>query len=170
MSLARALEQRKEALCGAQATQPELDWLRTKYPISFPEWLAGCLVGYPVIGVRFSAENGVDLTGRGIELRWMSPSGMIAEAIDAYPGIAIVPMGYVPIGDCMFGSGDPYFLKLNDTEDPPLVRVFHDMIDGQGQVRDGWYEVVCNHVSDLVGGSHIVMPQTHKRLIKGETG
>lgn len=34
--------------------------------------------------------------------------------------------GYVPVGSCATGSGDPYFIKIHDTPPGPLYRIYHD--------------------------------------------
>ena len=51
---------------------------------------------------------------------------MREEARELYPGIEAVKNGYLPIGTCMVGSGDPYFLKVADGKNPPVVRIPHD--------------------------------------------
>jgi hypothetical protein len=103
------------------------------------------------------------LCGHGLELRWMSVDGILDEALNAYPGIAVVGMGYVPIGDCMLGSGDPYFLRLDGTEDPPLVRILHDMIDADGHALPEFHQDVLSHVSELVTRGRILRPAPPRR-------
>jgi hypothetical protein len=41
-----------------------------------------------------------------------------------------VKNGYLPIGTCLIGSGDPYFLKVADGKNPPVVRIPHDSPEG----------------------------------------
>ena len=91
--------------------------------LSLPAGLLEVLSNIPVLGVSFSVPPEADASGLGVEMRWMGPDEMLSEAVDAYPGIVAVRAGYVPVGDCLEGSGDPYFYRGSDGA---IVRVPHD--------------------------------------------
>ena len=52
--------------------------------------------------------------------------GILSESLEFYPGLAILPVGYVNFGGGD-GSGDPYFICVHEGEDPPLYEVYHDV-------------------------------------------
>jgi hypothetical protein len=73
-----------------------------------------------------------DLSGLGIELEFLDEAGTRQEAQELYPGITVCRDGFVPVGGCAFGSGDPYFTNLRDGENGPLYRVYHDEVGEHG--------------------------------------
>jgi len=77
----------------------------------------------PVVGATFELDASEDASEMGAAFQWMDASQMMAEATEVYPGVAVVKHGYLPVGMCLEGSGDPYFVRLQDCA---LVRVLHD--------------------------------------------
>jgi hypothetical protein len=78
-------------------------------------------------GICFSLDASHDVSGFGAELLWLTPAQIVSEATKCEPGLSVAPLGYIPIGGCAEGSGDPYFLDLRTgSQDPPLVRIPHD--------------------------------------------
>jgi hypothetical protein len=75
---------------------------------ALPAPLVDFLRATPVIGAELLDED-ADESGLGVEMRGMSADEILDEATEAYPGIAAVRVGYVPIGSCPTGSGDPGF-------------------------------------------------------------
>jgi hypothetical protein len=92
-----------------------------------PAWFLSMLRTYRLAGTCLTLEDEADESGLGVELIWLTPPQVISEATECQPGLSVVPQGYIPIGACAVGSGDPYFLDMRGGEtDPPLVRVPHD--------------------------------------------
>jgi hypothetical protein len=77
-----------------------------------------------------------DKSGLGAVIMWMSEESSAEEKEKFYPGIAVAPLGYIPVGECQCGSGDPYF--INDRQRPfgPLYRVYHDSTGESGVGKD----------------------------------
>jgi hypothetical protein len=80
---------------------------------------------YKIIGQEFDLSAGEDASGMGINMQWMTPNDMVEEAFNFYPGIIAVKHQFFPIGMCMSGSGDPYFLR-KDLNSYKIYRVLHD--------------------------------------------
>lgn len=95
--------------------------------LKVPSSLAALLTSQPLIGLTFRLTTDADESELGAEFRWMTADQMIDEATAAYPGIVAVTRGLLPVGICLEGSGDPYFVRL---EDGALVRVPHDAVRG----------------------------------------
>lgn len=80
---------------------------------------------FRIIGTRFSLTAQQDHSGQGVKMIWLSPEQQVDEALNFYPGIVVLKEGFLPIGACLRGSGDPYFLKLHMNEFR-IFRVLHD--------------------------------------------
>ena len=72
------------------------------------------LMLYGVIGHIFSIDESNDSSGFGVEMEWLQVDDIIEEGYEFYPGILAVKKGFLPIGKCLEGSGDPYFLKKEE--------------------------------------------------------
>jgi hypothetical protein len=53
-------------------------------------------------------------SGLGAELAFRSAEQSIDEAKNFWPGIGVAMDGYVPVGSCLCGSGDYYYIKTGD--------------------------------------------------------
>jgi hypothetical protein len=83
---------------------------------------------------------------------------MIREAKDSYPGIAALPLGYVPIGNCGRGSGDPYFYRASDGA---IVRIPHDATSfdhADASLDESAVELVARSVEALVAAASLDDP------------
>lgn len=130
MRLVSELERIKTELYGSEASEKEINYLVEKLPISFlPAWFLKLLQHYPLAGVSFSLDDSDDESELGVELKWFHIDQIVEEALNVYPGKVILSLGYIPIATCLSGSGDPYFLNMKNsyTEDPPIVRIPHDL-------------------------------------------
>jgi hypothetical protein len=92
--------------------------------------------------MRFALRAEEDLSGLGAALLWMAPADIVGESLEFYPGIAAAPLGYVAVGTCLLGSGDPYFVEVSDGECSPLVRIPHDGLEPDLSLSESVIEVV----------------------------
>ena len=103
----------REKLTGYKASHEELQALRRVIPTNLvPNWLIALFLDYPLSRSSFSLTPEEDESGLGVEMQWMTPQQIVDEATSAYPGIAAVELGYVPVGTCLEGSGDPFFFAI----------------------------------------------------------
>lgn len=103
---------------------------------------------YAIVGMRFRLSPDQDLSTLGVELKWMNPEEIIEESAEFYPGIAAFRCGYIPVGSCVEGSGDPYFVKM-ELEDSPLVRIPHDRLREDLSLPESVIELVRPHLSSF---------------------
>lgn len=94
-----------------------------------------------------------DESGEGADLRIFTEEESIDEATNFWPGIAVVPDGYVPVAGCLIGSGDPYFIKASEGPNGCLYRVCHDAVSESGYKAEEAivvvlrnYELLLKHV------------------------
>ena len=115
-------------LAGAVATEDDVRLLTSRLGSRLmPDWLLSLLKTYPLAGEYFELPSDADGSGLGVALIWLTPSQIVSEATESQPGISVARLGFIPVGACAEGAGDPYFLDLRGgTVDPPLVRIPHD--------------------------------------------
>lgn len=145
MTLSEVLVHRRPP--GRRITSSEAHYLVDRFGSLAARWLCELLMLQPLVGSAWSLPTDADESGLGAEVGWMSPEQMVSEAIDFYPGIAALRRGFVPVGTCLEGSGDPYFLEPLAGEDPPLVRVVHDAIGPDLELLPWGTEIVTSSLS-----------------------
>jgi hypothetical protein len=92
-----------------------------------------------------------DLSEIGAEFRIMKPEDTIEEANDFYPGLVVKNDGYIPIGSCSTGSGDPYFINANDGPKGPLYRIYHDSVHDEGYDKKEAVALVLKNYEGILG-------------------
>jgi hypothetical protein len=73
-----------------------------------------------------------DLSKIGVDMQFLSEEQSAEELNTLWPGIRVGRDGYVPVGGCLIGSGDQYFLNVNDGPNGPLYRIYHDAVYEEG--------------------------------------
>jgi len=87
-----------------------------------------------LIGQTFSIPEEFDESGLGVEMERMSPKAQIEEAFEMFPGKLVIDKNYLPVGECLEGSGDPYFFDMNNS-DWHLVRILHRQLHSDSSSR-----------------------------------
>jgi hypothetical protein len=138
-------------LRGSAATEEDIRLLRSSLPASLvPDWFVALLRENGLAGVYFSLIENDDKSKLGADVLWLTPIQIVSEATECQPGTSVVPLGYIPVGACAIGSGDPYFLDMREaTNDPPLVRVPHDFA-GNGPYPVDRIEPVTESLSSFL--------------------
>ena len=121
----------------------EMVELQTKLTNPLPHWYAELLSTYPLAGLYldhplYKAEDDDD---GYISLKIATPRDIYSETEECYPGLAIRDLGYACFAIDPIGSGDPYFIKVADGDNPPVYQVYHDVgntgteIEAHGMVK-----------------------------------
>lgn len=153
MSIATVLTKRKDDLRGRVMTCDEETLLRRSIPHLIDEWLISLMRGFRLIGTTFRLDEKDDSSGLGVNMRWLAPVQIVSESTEAYPGILAGRIGYIPIGMCLWGSGDSYFIQSGLGVDPPLVRIPHDLVNVEQGVLSGSVEIVTTTLSGFFEGA-----------------
>lgn len=102
------------------------------------------------------------LVGREIEFPWpgeedltaiieiLDDRGVEMEANELWPGIGIKKDGFVPVGGCSIGSGDPYCINIHDGEDGPLYVADHERVGPDGYEPKEAITVVLESYKELL--------------------
>lgn len=142
-----------ETLTGAPITPDEREKLLGSLVGLVPAWLLDLCTERNLAGSVFSLDDESDLSGMGVELKWMTVEQMIDEATNAYPGIAATKKGYLPFGICLEGSGDPYFLNIGKGhDDTSVVRIPHGAVTEE-EIDESRIEIVATNLVDFFGKS-----------------
>lgn len=134
---------------GRVLTAAEIVSIEAQLDLALPMRIVKHLTELPLVGVEFILSPTGDSSGLGVALRWMTPDEMVSEALEAYPGRVAVPLGYLPVGICLEGSGDPYFVRLHDLA---LVRVPHEAARG-GELEISSVECVTASLEEFLQGA-----------------
>lgn len=136
-------------LSGRRVTAEEIARLRNLAP-GIPDEAIDLLSRYPIIGVSFSLPDEEDSSELGAEVRVLNPDEIVDEATNAYPGIAALPAGFVPLGACLEGSGDPYFVHCSGGE---FVRIPHGAVTEDNTLDRNQIEVVRQSFTEFLEAS-----------------
>lgn len=145
MNINSNLRTKLSALSGRKATAQEIAKLRQQFSASSIQKIVDIVAEYPVIGYDFSLPEYQDSSGIGVDMRWLSADESIEEATEFYPGIAAMNCSYFPVGKCLEGSGDPYFVDINSKE-LVVVRIPHDAVTGELLLSREQVEVVSSTI------------------------
>lgn len=137
---------RLRTLGGRRVKDSEARELRKSIPNVTKELLA-FMKAYPVVGATLRLSKKKDLSRMGVLMKWLSPTEMVEEALDFYPGIVALPAGYIPVGECVTGSGDPYFYN---TADGSIVRILHQPGADEDRLSNKQVEVVAKTMTLFV--------------------
>ena len=139
------------ARVGSKAAPEEMLALNQECGGIIPGWYIELVTTYPIcwleLGWQSSVPEGDD---DGVSwMEWFGPAGMRSEMMDNYPGVAIYRQGYFNVAGCSHGSGDQYFIRAQDGNNPAVVQIAHDVSNHPELIlRDGVY-VVAESLSEL---------------------
>jgi len=109
---------------------------------------------HALAGKEIEISADADLSRVGASLKLCDEAAAKSEANDFYPGLIAKADGYVPIGECLIGSGDPYFISVHDEQPGPVYRIYHDSVLDAGYDREqaiarvlDSYEMLLQHVN-----------------------
>ncbi len=115
-----------------------------------PEYWKEFISKNDMIGKDFEIPETNDLSELGADIKILNEKDIIDEATNFYPGLAVSKDGYLPVGSCLAGNGDPYFINTNDGPAGPLYRIYHDSVDEDGYDKDDAVEIVLKNYEDIL--------------------
>ena len=90
-----------------------------------------------------------DLSGVGIKMKFLSLRGALTITLNRHPARFLANFGYVPIGLCMYGSGDNYYINKNDGKNGRLYRIYYDGVNNK-LINDGAIDRVFNNYESIL--------------------
>lgn len=145
----KILLDKRNQLNGRKITKQESNDLIKVFKEKIPKWFIEILLNFSITECEFNLSEEQDESGLGVSLKWMTPAQIISEATEVYPGIPAAILGYIPIGMCMDGSGDYYYMQFKNA-DPPLVRIPHEAVDRNEKLIEQQIEIVSPNLSQFL--------------------
>ena len=102
-----------------------------------------------LVGKHTTIPEEEDLSRLGADIQWFDDEGSRLEKEDFYPGIAVSNDGFIPVGGCNIGSGDPYFICEKDGVGGPLYRIYHDVVREDGYCREDAVAIVLQSYQSI---------------------
>ncbi|MCC7422987.1 MAG: hypothetical protein IT428_22150 [Planctomycetaceae bacterium] len=115
------------------------------WPPHFQQFAAA----HRLVGAMIEIPEADDASGLGASFQILDDAGVAGE-LDAYPGTVVAADGFVPIGGCLLGSGDPYFIRSSDPAPGPVYRIYHDSVFDADYDRDEAVATVLESYEDLL--------------------
>lgn len=141
-----------EHLGGRTLTAEEIRWVQAETGLAVPAPLVLLLTSRPLVGLTLVLSEQADESRFGAELRWMTAEQMVDEATGAYPGIPAASRGFLPVGICLEGTGNPYFLRLGDGA---IVRIPHDAAT-EDDLDGSQVDLVARSIEALVDAAEVL--------------
>jgi hypothetical protein len=142
---------------GKTIARDDMDQLVADTGGRIPPWLADLLVSTPLSGLELgwqACEPEADFDG----VRWLELSDardIRSESVECYPGFAILDRGFISIASCTHGSGDPYFISVDEGDDPPVYQVYHDVGEQPGEILAEGRQLVARSLSEFFRTAHV---------------
>lgn len=110
--------------------------------IEMPVYWRAFVEANDLLGRDIEVPEAIDLSGLGAMFRVMTQAQCLSEAVEAYPGKVATCVGFYPVGMCLEGSGDYYYLQTAEGEEGALYRIYHDSVSGNTLSDDGVVRVL----------------------------
>ncbi|EHW0696296.1 hypothetical protein K1B30_004688 [Vibrio parahaemolyticus] len=109
--------------------------------INIPDYWLDFISKNNLSNKSFEIPDDSDLSELGADFKVFTRSEIEDETSDYYPSINVVKYGYIAVAGCLCGSGEPYFINVNDGENGKLYRIYHD---------DSFIDIVLNNYKDIL--------------------
>lgn len=116
----------------------------------FPDYWVRFVSDKGLVGATVEVPEEQEQSGLGVDLKFLTSEQSIDEATNFWPGLAVAKDGYVPIGSCLRGSGDYYYIRATDGENGPLYRIYHDAVDEVGYDQNDAIALVLPNYEELL--------------------
>jgi hypothetical protein len=115
-----------------------------------PDYWKEFLEANDLIEKDFELNEKEDLSGVGADFSLMRYEHIIDEAENAYPGLVVIKDGFIPVGSCLIGTGDPYFINEKEGKNGSLYRIYHDSVFDDGYDSETAIDKVLEHYETLL--------------------
>ncbi len=120
-----------------------------------PEWFIDLFTSYPLSHALIEIKDREDDEMEYV-LEFVSPEWMESESLEAYPGCAILEHGYICIAADPTGGGDPYFINVNESDDPAVYQIYHDISDVAEEIIAHGRQKIAESFSELFELGYLV--------------
>ncbi|MES9684493.1 SMI1/KNR4 family protein [Gottfriedia acidiceleris] len=144
-----------EGKSGENFSLIKLDDLNKVFRNKLPEWLIQFYRNVPIYGLEITtkytdSEDDEDY----IDMGFLNIEGIISEATELYPGIALLDKGYLCIGYDTLGTGDQIYISLDEGENPPVYQIYHDVSEQPDEILSA-KRLIANSLSELFNNAKV---------------
>ena len=115
-----------------------------------PEFWQRFVMDNALVDAELTIPEELDRSRAGAFIRILDEQAATVEARELFPGMGVFQDGFVPVGGCAIGTGDPYFINVNDGDAGPLYRISHEDVHEDGYDRAAAVEVVLMDYRELL--------------------
>ncbi len=115
-----------------------------------PDYWTNFLNANNLRGITIEIPEEIDLSELGTSCMLYDEKNILEEMNEFYPGLVVKDDNYIPIGCCLNGSGDPYFINSNDGAKGKLYRIYHDEFSADEYDKDSAIDTVLNNYEDML--------------------
>ena len=69
---------------------------------------------------------------------------------DTFPGFVVQNYGFLPIGGCQIGSGDPFFIQVSEGAGGSLYQIYHDRVIDDNYSQANAVAIVLKDYRDIL--------------------
>jgi hypothetical protein len=115
----------------------------------FPHYWTSFLKNHELLGKSASLSEEDDMSEVSADIIFLTEAESNDELENFWPGIGVAKDGFVPIGACAIGSGDYYYINLNDGTNGPMYRIYHDAVHSDGYDPATALDKVLDHYESI---------------------
>jgi len=135
-----------EFLNGIKQTESDFEQLKDELKQAIPIWVKTMLTDFEIGNLILDFNSQGDET---ILIQFNTFKQIEDACLNMYPGCAIFELGFIGIAEDPTGSGDPYFIKTDEGENPPVYQIYHDISDDGQEILKHGKELIANKLSDI---------------------
>lgn len=129
-------------------TQDDTDFKKLKNEVKqmIPSWIKSMLLDFKIANLILDFKTNED---EELSIQFNTFEQIENACLNMYPGCAIFELGYIGIGEDPCGSGDPFFIRIDEGDNPPVYQIYHDVSEqGKEIIKEG-KELIANKFSDI---------------------
>lgn len=141
-------------ITGQNMDKSAFEALNMKANNLIPTWFVELHVKYPFAKMNLKLPDPEDADGE-YSLTISPPEWIESELFELMPGCCIAELGYISIAEDANGSGDPYFININEGTNPPVYQIYHDISEEAHEIIKEGKVKIANSLSELLDKSTI---------------
>lgn len=115
-----------------------------------PDYWTQFIIENDLIETEIDIPESSDLSEVGASFEIFDEKNSIDESENFYPGIAVKAEGFIPIGGCTIGTGDPYFINIHEGKNGALYRIYHNSVSEDGYNKEDAIDTVLGSFTEIL--------------------
>ena len=148
MTLEESVQNLTKVKQGVVVSKPQLEALNEKLNGLIPKWYSDILEQFPIADLILGWQlHEPEQDFDGIEEIQILNINLLEELnTDSYPGIYLKPLNFLIIGYGASWAGNCFAIPTNNSDDPPLYEVWHDIGHSSQEIKEAIETGKCKKV------------------------